>query len=142
MVMFIHDLPRWSSVLAQKTASHGVLQYLQKQAVIKHREGVYSAPVVLWLVMLQRLCGVAPWPVPSSYCCKEPADPLLADCQQVRRKRIPSQAGGYCQARQKLPKLLCEQVSQEIVERRRVLLNADRPDGKADVFALLKSSAD
>ncbi len=65
---------------------------------------------------------------------------MLADCQRVRRKRISSQAGGYCQARQKLPTLLCEQVSQEIVERLRVLLNAGRPDGQANVFVLDGSS--
>ena len=43
--------------------------------------------------------------------------------------------GGYCQARQKLPKLLCRQVSQEIVERLRQLLNS-QAEGESNVFVL------
>ncbi|MGH9567434.1 MAG: IS4 family transposase, partial [Candidatus Angelobacter sp.] len=44
------------------------------------------------------------------------------------------------QARQKLPGLLCRQVSQELVERLRVLLNADQPKEQANVFVLDGSS--
>jgi hypothetical protein len=68
------------------------------------------------------------------------ADPLLTPCRRVRHKRISSRTGGYCQARQKLPTLLCRQVSQEIVERLRVVLNQARPDGHANVFVVDGSS--
>jgi len=64
------------------------------------------------------------------------AEPLLADCQRVRQKRISGRTGGYCQARQKLPKLLCRQVSDEIVERLRQMLNSSQPEGQSNVFVL------
>ncbi len=49
----------WSNVLAlyQKTVCHGVLQCLQKQAGMTPRKGIYGAPVVAWLMMLQWLHG-------------------------------------------------------------------------------------
>jgi hypothetical protein len=37
--------------------SRGVLQYLEADGGRKRKRGVYSAPVVLWLMMLQRLQG-------------------------------------------------------------------------------------
>jgi putative transposase len=57
----------------------------------------------------------------------------------VRRGSISSRTGGYCQARQKLPKLLCKQVSEEIVERLRQVLSRDTP-GPKNVFLLDGSS--
>src|SRR5580700_474932 len=51
--------PEWSSLLElyQQILGHGVLQYLEKQGGWKRRRGIYSSPVVLWLMMLQRLQG-------------------------------------------------------------------------------------
>jgi hypothetical protein len=134
--------PEWSSLLAlyQRTVCNGVLQYLQKQAGMKPRRGIYSAQVVLWLMMLQRLRGRGTLASAVQLLMQGAADPLLADCRRVQRKRISSRAGGYCQARQKLPKLLCRQVSQELVERLRVVLNGDRPEEQANVFVLDGSS--
>lgn len=134
--------PEWSSLLAlyQRTICSGVLQYLQKQAGLQPRRGIYSAQVVLWLMMLQRLQGRGTLVSAVQLLLQGAADPLLADCRRVRRKRISSRAGGYCQARQKLPKLLCRQVSQELVERLRVLLNAEQAEEQANVFVLDGSS--
>lgn len=134
--------PEWSSLLAlyQRTVCSGVLQYLQEQAGMKPRRGIYSAQVVLWLMMLERLRGRGTLASAVQLLLQGAADPLLADCRRVRRKRISSRAGGYCQARQKLPKLLCRQVSQELVERLRVLLQADQAQAQANVFVLDGSS--
>jgi len=51
--------PEWSSLLSlyQQTVCGGVLQYLQKQAGLRIKRGVYQAQVVLWLRMRQRLQG-------------------------------------------------------------------------------------
>jgi hypothetical protein len=61
------------------------------------------------------------------------AGPLLFRCRRVRRKRISGRTGGYCQARLKLSKLLCRQVSQEILERLRQILN---PSGEPPLLVL------
>lgn len=134
--------PEWSSLLElyQRTICSGVLQYLEKQTGRRRKRGVYSAAVVLWLMMLQRLQGRATLAGAIQLLLEGAADPLLQRCRRVRRKRISCRTGGYCQARQKLPKVLCKQVSQEIVERLREVLQAGHPGGPTNVFVLDGSS--
>src|ERR1700674_756302 len=95
--------PEWSSLLNlyQRTVCDGVLQYLEKQAGLRNKRGVYGAPVVLWLMMLQRLQGRGTLASTVQLLLQGAADPLLADCRRVRQKRISCRTGGYCQARQR-----------------------------------------
>jgi len=134
--------PQWSSLLNlyQQTVGAGVLQYLEQQAGLRHKRGVYSVAVVLWLMMLQRLHGRGTLASAVQMLLEGAAGPLLSPCRRVRRKHISCRTGGYCQARQKLPKLLCRQVSQELVERLRTVLNSASPEGAANVFVLDGSS--
>jgi len=134
--------PEWSTLLElyQRTVCSGALQYLQKQTCRRTNRGVYSAAVVLWLMMLQRLQGRGTLASAVQLLQQGAADPLLADCRRVRQKRISCRTGGYCQARQKLPKLLCRQVSQEIVEQLRAVLNSSAGNGPCNVFVLDGSS--
>jgi len=48
---------------------------------------------------------------------------LLSGCERARRKRISRRTGGYSHARQRLPKLLCRQVTRELAERLREILH-------------------
>ena len=41
--------------LYQRCISRGVVEYLQKQARVKVRQSIYTAQVVMWLMILQRL---------------------------------------------------------------------------------------
>jgi hypothetical protein len=134
--------PEWSSLLElyQQTVCTGVVQYLEKQAGARRNRGVYSVAVVLWLMMLQRLEGRGTLASAVQMLLEGAAAPLLSRCRRVRRKRISCRTGGYCQARQKLPKLLCRQVSQELVERLRVVLNSAGTGAPANVFVLDGSS--
>ena len=131
----------WLSVLHlyQQTVTASLLQYLQKQTGWKVRRGIYSARVVLWLMMLQRLHAGATLASAVQLLLQGAAGGLLENCHRVRRGSISSRTGGYCQARQKLPKLLCRQVSEEIVERLRQVLSRDAP-GRGNVFLLDGSS--
>jgi hypothetical protein len=130
--------PEWSSILLlyQRIVCGGLIQYLQKQADLKLRRGIYGPSVVLWLMMLQRLASRGTVSSAVQWLIAGAAGPLLVDCARVRQGRISSRTGGYCQARQKLPKLLCRQVSEEIVERLRQMLNASQPEGVRNVFVL------
>jgi hypothetical protein len=134
--------PEWSSLLDlyQQTVCMGVVQHLEKQTGARRKRGVYNAAVVLWLMMLQRLEGRGTLASAVQMLLEGAAAPLLSPCRRVRRKRISCRTGGYCQARQKLPKLLCRQVSQELVERLRVVLNPAGAGGPANVFVLDGSS--
>src|ERR1700685_1742370 len=118
--------PEWSSILVlyQQIVCRGWLEYLQQQAGMKLRRGIYGPAVVLWLMMLQRLHPRGTAVSAVQLLIGGAADPLLVDCRRVQRQRISARTGGYCQARQKLPKLMCRQVSEEIVERLRRMLNA------------------
>jgi hypothetical protein len=134
--------PEWSSLLDlyQRVVCAGVVEYLQKQAGMRIRRGVYTAQVVLWLMVLQRLQPRGTLASAVQLLAQGAAKPLLANCRRVRHKRISCRTGGYCQARQKLPNLLCRQVSHEIVERLREVLNSAEPGERANVFVLDGSS--
>jgi hypothetical protein len=134
--------PDWSSLLElyQRTVCCGVLQYLERQTGRRSKRGVYSAAVVMWLMMLQRLQGRGTLAGAVQLLLEGAAQPLVTRCRRVRRKRISCRTGGYCQARQKLPTLLCKQVSQQIVERLREVLQAGEPSGTTNVFVLDGSS--
>jgi hypothetical protein len=130
--------PEWSSILDlyQRIVCGGLIQYLQKQAGMRVRRGIYVPPVVLWLMILQRLHPRGTVTSAVQLLLAGAAEALLVDCARVRRQRISCRTGGYCQARQKLPKLLCRQVSEEIVEQLRQVLSASQPEGESNVFVL------
>lgn len=116
--------PQWSVLeLYQHIVCRGVVEYLQKQRRRRSKRGIYSAQVVMWLMMLQQLQARATLASAVQRLRQGAAQPLLLRCRRVQRNRISSATGGYCQARRKLSKLLCKQVSQEILERLRQMLN-------------------
>src|SRR5438105_3861878 len=53
--------PEWSNVveLYQRIVCGGVMQYLEKQAHVRVKGGIYSAQVVMWLMMLEACHGSA-----------------------------------------------------------------------------------
>jgi len=131
--------PEWSSILRlyQDIVCRGVVQYLEKQTQPRAKRGIYTAPVVMWLMMLQALHHGGTLLQAVQLLREGAAGSLLFGCRRVRRKRISGRSGGYCQARLKLSKLLCRQVSQEIVEQLRQVLN---PSGPPPVLVLDGSS--
>src|ERR1700754_2852708 len=94
---------------------------------MKIRRGVYSAPVVLWLMIIQRLQKVGTLAAAVQLLIQGAATPLLQNCQRVRTGRISARTGGYCQARKKLPTLLCSNVFREITEQLRKMLGLEDP---------------
>lgn len=133
--------PEWSNMLElyQRVLCSGVMQYLEKQSAPRARRGIYSASVVMWLMMLQALQRKGTLAMAVQRLREGAAGPLLYRCRRVRRGRISGRTGGYCQARVKLPKLLCRQVNQEMVERLREILH---PGGQPSVLVLDGSSVE
>jgi len=125
--------------LYQQIVTAGLLQYLQKQAGMKVRRGIYNARVVLWLMMLQRLHAGATLAAAVQLLIQGAAGALLQSCHRVQRGSISARTGAYCQARQKLPKLLCRQVTEEIIEQLRQILSREAK-GPRNVFLLDGSS--
>jgi hypothetical protein len=115
--------------LYRRALSVGAVEYFQKQAGVRIRRGIYSAQVVLWLMIIQRLHAVGTLAAAVQMLIHGAAQPLLQDCRRVRRRRISSRTGGYCQARQKVPTVLCRQVSTEITCQLRRLLGLEERSG-------------
>lgn len=61
----------------------------------------------------------APWPKAVQELAAGELDPLLSRCKRVQDHHVSASTGGYCQARQNLPKALLERSVEEIVQRLR-----------------------
>lgn len=115
--------------LYRRALSVGAVAYFQKQAGMPVRRGIYSAQVVLWLMIMQRLHAVGTLAAAVQLLIQGMAQPLLQNCRRVRWRRISPRTGGYCQARQKLPTVLCRQVSGEITHQLRQILGVEERSG-------------
>lgn len=98
----------------------GVLFHLlQRNLGVKTRDGIYTPRVLMWMMMMQRLDARGTLASAVEQLAQNRFDGLLSRCKRVRENRIGLSTGGYCQARQNLPKLLMERVVEEIVQRLR-----------------------
>lgn len=123
--------------LYQRCISGAVVEYLQKQMCVKMRDCVYTAPVVIWLMICQWLQPKGTLASTVERLSYGAADPLLSRVGRLRRKRISRRTGGYSHARQRLPKLLCKKVTKELIARLREILN---PEGRSSAYLLDGSS--
>jgi putative transposase len=122
------------------------LQGVQDRVGVRRNNSVYSALVVLWLLVLQRLYGGVPlqaavlellrglppsfWPRP----CKR-----MRDWQQ-HGKLPSSHTGAYNQARQALPPLVVEQASDRICSQLMAEMESRAPVAAPRAFLLDGSS--
>ena len=102
-----------------------VIQYLQKQMKVKVRRSIFTAQVVIWLMIRQRLQPRGTLLSGVQALAAGEADRLLSGCQRAREKRISPRTGAYSHARQRLPQLLCRQVLAELLSRLREILHVD-----------------
>jgi hypothetical protein len=123
--------------LYQQCISNGVVEYLQKQAQVKIRHSIYTAQVVIWLMIRQWLQPKGTLATSVEALLAGAADGLLSGCGRAQQKRISRRTGGYSHARQRLPKRLCWQVMTELVLRLRKILN---PEGGCTCYLLDGSS--
>jgi hypothetical protein len=103
----------------------GVIELLQKQMKLKVRRSIFTAQVVIWLMIRQRLQAHGTLSSSVEALVSGAADGLLSGCARARERRISHRTGGYSHARQRLPRLLCRQVLAELNTRLREILHAD-----------------
>lgn len=92
---------------------------LQQQLKLSVRNGIYSARVVLWMMINQRLQARGTLASSVEQLVQGRFNALLSRCKRVESKQIALSTGGYCQARQRLPKLLVSRSMDELIERLR-----------------------
>jgi Transposase DDE domain len=114
--------------------SSGLLREIEARYGVHRRRGIYVGAVVLWLMIWQRLQPRATLSRAVRELVQGPGRQLLSPCKRVREGRISAAAGGYCQAIQKLPKLVSEHVTREVVERLSREISQPWPGLSAPVF--------
>ena len=96
-----------------------LFRLLQRQMGVIVHNGIYSARVVLWMMINQRLHAQGTLASSVEQLVQGRFDSLLSRCKRVQKKKIALSTGGYCQARQHLPKLLVSRSMDELIERLR-----------------------
>jgi hypothetical protein len=117
-----------------------LFRLLQRQIGLRARTGIYTARVVTWMMMIQRLQPRGTLASSVAHLVEGRFDPLLSRCKRVREKHIGLSTGGYCQARQHLPKLLVSRTMDELIERLRRRLLESEPERPQRAYLLDGSS--
>ena len=104
------------------------------------RRGIYSWAVVTWLMIVQRLHPKGTLGAALEHLFATWPAGLLGSCKRVREQRVSGHAGGYCQARQKMPTLIVNQVSEQILAQLQAALPDRLPFGERPVYLLDGSS--
>jgi hypothetical protein len=105
--------------LYRQLAPAELFRLLQRQMGMKVRVGIYTARLMMWMMMVQRLQPRGTLASSVAQLVEGRFDPLLSQCKRVQERKIGLSTGGYCQARQHLPKLLVSRTMEELLERLR-----------------------
>ena len=125
--------------LYEKIVCDGILDHVPEPDQPERRQRIYTLPVVIWLMMLQRLtCGSLASAVQEVI--NGGVEPLLGGRGRSARRSVSCRTGGYSRARKRLPSVLCERVTHDIVERLRQVLNTAESIGPQNIFVLDGSS--
>ena len=117
-----------------------LFRLLQRQAGKMVRSGIFSARLVIWMMMNQRLYAGGSLARSVEQLHQGRFDPLLSRCKRVREKRIGLGTGGYCQARQKLPTIVVRRSVDELIERLRQRITEGMPEGQPRIYVVDGSS--
>jgi IS4 transposase len=126
--------------LYQQLAPAALFRLLQRELSLRVRAGIYTARLVIWMRLIQRLQPRGTLASSVAQLVEGRFDPLLSQCKRVREKKIGLSTGGYCQARQHLPKLLVSRTMDELLERLRSRLLESEPEFPQRVYLLDGSS--
>jgi hypothetical protein len=133
------DLPQLLR-LFQRVAPASFFQQLCEENGYDFRQGVYNVAVVVWLMIWQRLQGNRSLAAAVQCLIQGGAGELVGDCKRWTQDQVSGATGGYCQARQKLPKLIASQVSERIVEQLRTEMQEGWRGLQRPVFVINGSS--
>ena len=117
-----------------------LFRLLQRQSGRIVHNGIYSARLVIWMMMNQRLQAGGTLARSVEQLVQGQFAPLLSRCKRVEESRIGLGTGGYCQARQNLPRLLVSRTVNELIERLRQLVVEPTAEGQPRVYVLDGSS--
>jgi len=125
-------------LLFQKIAPAAFFEQLAKEHDLPTRKGIYVLPMVVWLMMYQRLQPDGSLASAVLYLAQGGARQLYPpdSDKRIRDDKISAHTGGYCRARQRMPIPVASQVNDHMFEKLRGLLQQDRPDPQRPVFVI------
>jgi hypothetical protein len=111
------DLNLFGQIL-RTAASSGAINQICQKLKLKTRQGIYRVPVVIWLMIYQRLNSKGTLSSAVHFLTRHVTywQDRPDACKRVLDQRISTRTGGYCQARLKLPTLVASQVCDHIFE--------------------------
>lgn len=126
--------------LYRQLAPAELFRLLQREIGWKARAGIYTARLVMWMMMIQRLQPRGTLASSVAQLVEGRFDPLLNSCKRVQENKIGLSTGGYCQARAHLPKLLVSRTMNELIEKLRGRLLESQAELPYRVYLLDGSS--
>ena len=140
MESWLPPIPRRLLNLYLQIAPAELFRLLQRQSGRIVRNGIYSARLVIWMMINQRLQPGGTLARSVEQLVQGRFAPLLSRCKRVTEKRIGLGTGGYCRARQHLPKLLVSDSVNELIQRLRQRIGLPTSEGQRRVYVLDGSS--
>jgi hypothetical protein len=126
--------------LFRRVAPAGVFRELSLKHGYSYRDRVYTASVVVWLMIWQRLQGTRSTATAVQYLLQGGATDLMGGCRWWTEQKMSSATGSFCQARQKLPTLIAEEVMERMVEQLRAEMQEGWAGLQRPVFVIDGSS--
>ena len=123
--------------LLQKACPEERTQALCREQDYKLRRGIYSILVVIWLMMYQRLNSKRSSSSAVQWLVRNAASFHGRNaCKRVRSAHISANNGAYCQARQKLPKLVVVSLMDNLFEELQEHMREVMPELARPVYIL------
>src|SRR5258708_36269052 len=115
-------------------------EQVEKDLGLPARQRIFSLPLVVWLMISQRLDSKATLSTAVQQIVQQQPRALLSDHKRIREGRVSCHTGAYSDARQAMPLTVAEKVADRVLNhllptRRQALPGWDRPvfilDGSA-----------
>lgn len=126
--------------LFQKAAPRSFFLELTRKHGYRFRDGIYSTAVVVWLMIWQRLQGPRNLEAAVQHLLQGGAGELVSDCKRWTENTVSAGTAGYCEARQKLPKLIAEEVMDRILQQLRAEMQEGWKGLRRPIFVVDGSS--
>jgi len=126
--------------LYQKVAPAWFYRELCQRHGYGFRQGIYSAAVVVWLMIWQRLQGTRSLAAAVQYLVQGEAGDLRTDCPRGTEDKVSAGTGSYCQARQRLPTPIIREVTERMVTELRTEMQEGRKGLQRPIFVIDGSS--
>jgi putative transposase len=122
--------------LFQRAVPDAFLQDLCRSQHLRIRRGIYSWPLLVWLMIFQRLNPKHTLSASVHWlAARVKRLPAAYSCKRIREGRISTRTGGYCQARQKMPTLVAIHMTDRLFEQLQQRMQEEAPE-PAPVFVV------